>query len=160
LTDDDDILISIQPSVGRRYLGVGSLAALAVVLLPLVFEAQGIWSLMFLAMSIAVAFAARGLWRATGDSIVLTRTELRTASGRVLTPVSNVRAVERGAFAFKPSNGFLVKLKTPHGRGWAPGLWWQRGRLIGVGGVIPGGQARAMAEFLTALANGTFDDLM
>ena len=134
--------------------------ALAVVLLSLVFEAQGLWSLIFLGFSVAVLFGARGLWRATGDSIELTRTELRTGSGRVLTPVANVREVDRGAFAFKPSNGFLVKLKEPQGKGWAPGLWWQRGRMIGVGGVVPGGQSRAMAEMLKAMSDGTFDQFM
>ena len=41
-----DVVFSIAPSAGRRYLGVGSLVALAVVLLSLVFEAQGLWSLI------------------------------------------------------------------------------------------------------------------
>jgi hypothetical protein len=57
--------------------------------------------------------------------------------------------VERGAFAFKPSNGFLVRLDKPLGRGWAPGLWWRLGRLLGVGGVTSASQSKAMAEILS-----------
>ena len=109
-----------------------------------------------LAAALTLLAAAR-LWNATNDKLELTRTELRTASGRVLTEVANIRSVDRGAFAFKPSNGFLVKLEEPRGASWAPGLWWQRGRLLGVGGVLRGGEARAMAEMITALKNGTLD---
>ncbi|MDJ0639743.1 MAG: hypothetical protein QNJ20_12965 [Paracoccaceae bacterium] len=157
---DDTTLITIAPSVARRYLGVLSIGVIGVLFLTIAFEADGLWTLMFLGFAIVAILAAERLWRSTGDSIVLTRTELRTGSGRILTPVANVKAVDRGAFAFKPSNGFLVRLHEPCGSGWAPGLWWQRGRLIGVGGVIPGGQARAMAELLTALQQGTVKDLL
>ena len=100
------------------------------------------------------------MWQATGDRLELTRDELRTSSGRVLTPISNVRGIDRGVFAFKPSNGFLVKLHEPGENGWSPGLWWQRGRFIGVGGVIRGGEARAMAELISALKDGTLDALL
>lgn len=159
MTGNKKVLLTLQPSMGRRLLGTGSLAALGVVMMPLVFEATGLWPLVFLALTIGVLMAALRLWRGTADRLELTRTELRTGSGRVLTPISNVQGVDRGAFAFKPSNGFLVKLKEPCGSGWSPGLWWQRGRLLGVGGVVRGGEARAMAEFIMALKDGTFDEL-
>lgn len=160
MATNDDILMILQPSAGRRLLGAGSLAGLGVLLLSLVLEATGIWPIVFLVLAIAVLLGALRLWQATADRLELTRTELRTGSGRVLTPISNVKSVDRGAFAFKPSNGFLVKLETPQGSGWSPGLWWQRGRLIGVGGVVRGGEARAMAEFITALKDGTLDELL
>ena len=105
-------------------------------------------------------FAAERLWRATGGRLEVTRTELRTGEGRVLTPISNVKSVDRGVFAFKPSNGFLVTLEEPCGSGWSPGLWWQRGRMIGVGGVVRGGEARAMAEFIMAAKDGTLDQFL
>ena len=153
----DETLLTMAASFPRRLLGAGSIAALGVLLLSLVFDMQGLWSLVFLVSGLLTLYAALRLWRATEDTIVLTRTELRTGSGRVLTEVSNVQGVDRGAFAFKPSNGFLVKLKEPSGSGWAPGLWWQRGRYIGVGGVVRGGEARGMAELLTAAKDGTLD---
>jgi hypothetical protein len=160
LKDSDDIVMILAPSVGRRVLGAGSLAALGAILVSLVFESSGLAQAFFLILAILMLVGARRLWLATADRLELTRTELRTASGRVLTTVANIQSVDRGVFAFKPSNGFLVKLEEPSGSGWCPGLWWQRGRYIGVGGVVRGGEARAMAEFITAIKDGTLDSLL
>ena len=154
---NDEILMTLAPSMGRRVVGAGSLAALGVLLLSLVFETQGVWSAFFLVLAGLSLFAAQRLWTATGGRLELTRTELRTGDGRILTTLSNVQGVDRGVFAFKPSNGFLVNLKEPCGAGWSPGLWWQRGRMIGVGGVVRGGEARAMAEIMMAAKEGTLD---
>ncbi len=155
-TSDDDVLITIAPSPARRWLGIGALLALAILFLTLVFEpsASGVWRFVFLGLAVLAFMAADRLRQATRDSIVLTHTEIRTGRGVVLAQVSNIKAVERGALAFKPSNGFLVRLHESEGRGWAPGLWWKRGRILGVGGVIPGGQSRAMAEILAAKLQG------
>ncbi len=157
MDQSEDTILTIAASLPRRVLGAGSIAGLGILLLSLVFEMQNLWSLAFLVAGLVALVVAIRLWRATEDTIVLTRTELRTGSGRVLTEISNVEGVDRGAFAFKPSNGFLVKLKEPRGAGWSPGLWWQRGRFIGVGGVVRGGEARGMAELLTAAKDGTLD---
>ncbi len=159
LDKESDVLLTLAPSLGRRLLGAVSLAVLGLLMAPLIFEATGIWALMFVVLTVAVLVAAWRLWEATGDHLELTRDELRTASGRVLTPIQNVESIDRGVFAFKPSNGFLIKLTEPVGRGWCPGLWWQRGRFIGVGGVVRGGEARAMAEVIMALKDGTLDEL-
>lgn len=151
---NDDVLIAITASQARRWLGVAALFALGILFLTLVFEPTGgVWRFVFLGFGALAFFAADRLRYYTNDTIELTREEIRTRSGRHLAFVANVKAVERGAFAFKPSNGFLVRLNESEGRGWAPGLWWQRGRLLGVGGVIPGGQSRAMAEILAALVH-------
>ena len=161
MTDkSDDVLISIAPSPSRRWMGVISLGGVGVLLLALVFEVDGAMRLLFLAMALSAFWFADLMRRATEDAIELTREELRTRSGRRLARVTNVAGVERGAFAFKPSHGFLVKLKEPEGRGWAPGLFWQRGRLLGVGGVIGGGETRAMADILAALVRGDLPDAL
>ncbi len=111
-----------------------------------------VWQIAFLAGGLWAFLVAYRMYRATDDTIVLTRDELSSGSGELIAKVENVKAVERGAFAFKPSNGFLVRLKEADGApAWRPGLWWRRGTFIGIGGVVPGGQSRAMAEVLTAL---------
>lgn len=156
---DEEVILSIRPSLGRRLLGTLSLAGLGAVMVPLVLRASGIWWLFFLIASVLVLLSAWRLWQGTNDCLELTRDELRTGSGRVLTKISNVVGVDRGAFAFKPSNGFLVTLEEPQVSGWQPGLFWQWRRLLGVGGVLPGGQSRAMAELIMALKDGTFDAL-
>lgn len=157
---DDEVLITISPSPFRRWTAVLVFVALGFVLLWLAFTGTGEfgWRAFFVALGVATFWMSDLLRRSTMQEIELTRDEIRTTDGRVLTSVDNVSKVERGAFAFKPSNGFLVRLKKPSGRGWAPGLWWQSGTYLGVGGVVSAGQSKAMAEILAAILAGVWID--
>ena len=83
--------------------------------------------------------------------IVLTESELRSTEGDRIARVDEIEALDRGVLAFKPSNGFMVRTRTAQPRAWRPGLWWRVGRRVGIGGVTPGGQTKAMAEILAAL---------
>lgn len=163
MSDDAEevTLMILGASAPRLWLGVACTAGLAGVLIWVVIAGQPslTYQIGFIAGALTALWLASRLWRAGQDRIVLTNRRLKTESGRVLTEVDNVRSVERGAFSFKPPNGFLVKLKEPAGRGWVPGLWWQRGRVIGVGGVVSAGQSRAMAEALTALTLGVLPEI-
>ncbi len=154
-------LMVLGASAPRLWLGVACTAGLAGVLVWVVIAGQPalVYQVSFVAAALVALWLADRLRRAGTDRIVLTNKRLKTESGRVLTEVDNVRSVERGAFSFKPPNGFLVRLKEPAGRGWVPGLWWQRGRVIGVGGVVSAGQSRAMAEALTALTLGVLPEM-
>ena len=89
--------------------------------------------------------------RSTELTIELTRSELRDSSGTCIARIEDITAVERGLLAFKPSNGFMLKTRTPGPRVWRPGIWWRIGRRVGIGGVMPGHQTKAMAEILAAL---------
>ena len=84
--------------------------------------------------------------RSTGRVIELTATELRDSTGVLLARVEDIESMDRGVFAFKPSNGFLLKTKKPGKRAWQPGLWWRIGNRVGVGGVTSAAQAKFMAE--------------
>ena len=90
------------------------------------------------------------LHAATGRGLVLTDAELREAGpgGRTLARLDRVRTVDRGALAFKPSNGFVLHLMPGAGEGrvWAPGSWWRIGNRVGVGGVLRAAESRAVAE--------------
>lgn len=155
-------LMILGASLGRLWLGVACAAALGLLLFWIVFAGRPalVYQVSFLIAGLLFLWLAATLKRAGDDRIVLTNKVLRTESGRILARVENVHAVERGAFAFKPPNGFLVRLKEPEGdRGWVPGLWWKRGRLVGVGGVVSAGTSRAMAEALTALTLGILPDV-
>ncbi|MEO0931422.1 MAG: hypothetical protein AAFY14_12360, partial [Pseudomonadota bacterium] len=89
---------------------------------------------------------AERLRRATLLRIELTATDIRDSSGMVLATMDDIIGVDRGIFAFKPSNGFTLVMKNKKPRSWAPGLWWRLGRRVGVGGVTSAGQAKFMAE--------------
>lgn len=151
---DDEILAVLIPSPPRRWFGIVTMACLGglLVWVAAVSQPSLFWQVAFLAGGLAAGLGAVRMHRATNDKIILTREALLSESGEFVARVANIRQVERGAFALKPSNGFLIRLKEPEGGGaWKPGLWWRRGTFVGVGGVVPGGQSRAMAEILTAL---------
>ena len=152
-SDEEFILMDLAAAAPRLWLGLACTGGLGVLMGWILINASPgpLYQLMFAAIGLGAIWVAVKLWQAGSEEIILTNKVLKTKSGRVLTHVDNVRSVERGAFSFKPPNGFLVHLKEPSGQGWVPGLWWQRGRRIGVGGVVPAGRSRAMAEALTAL---------
>jgi len=104
------------------------------------------WQIFLIVLGAGALIVAERLRRATLLGLVLTDTELRDTGGQVLTQLSNVKSVDRGAFAFKPSNGFVLRLHNRAPHVWAPGLWWRFATRIGVGGVTPAGPAKYMAE--------------
>lgn len=99
-----------------------------------------------IAMSLVVFYVAERMRRATDGGLRLTPEGLETSAGEMIAPMSQIESVDRGAFAFKPSNGFLLRLNERGSGRWVPGIWWRRGRRIGVGGVTPAAPAKAMAE--------------
>jgi hypothetical protein len=93
-------------------------------------------------------YCAYGLWQATAHRLELTDSRLRDTSGKLDLPLSQITAIDRGTFAFKPSNGFVVVLNAPQPRAWAPGLWWCLGKRVGIGGVTSRHEGKFMAEQL------------
>ena len=152
MTDSPETVIAtLTPRGTRRWMGIGVHALLGGVLIVLGLELMPtgpLWGLFVAGLgALALAGAVR-MHRATALKLELTETELRDSAGRVLARIDEVRGVEKGAFAFKPSQGFLVVLKTPQPRAWHPGLWWRFGRFVGIGGVTPANEGKAMAELI------------
>jgi hypothetical protein len=149
-----DVIAVLRPSPVRRalallfILGLGGICLALAALRP---PADPVWMLVLVVVGGGALWLALRLARATRTCIELTEAGLRDGEGRVLAPIARIVAVERGVFAFKPSNGFLVRLDAPSETAWQPGLWWRFGRRIGIGGVTPGAQGRIMADALTAL---------
>jgi hypothetical protein len=147
-----DPIATLSPSPFRRAIAVGFIGLLAVLALAVALLTPPVglgFRLYLIAVGAVAAWLAHRIWRATARSIALRPSGLYDSEGRCLCALDNVVRVERGAFAFKPSNGFVVHLKRPTSAGWAPGLWWRIGRRLGVGGVTPAGQGRAMADLLS-----------
>lgn len=148
------VLAKITASAPRRAIAVVLVAALGLLVIGLaVFRPpESLGARVFLmvvgALTLALADWQR---RATALRIELTSTELADSSGRVLARVEDMESIDRGVFAFKPSNGFVLRLRRPGPRAWAPGLWWRVGRRVGVGGVISKTEGRNMADTISAL---------
>ncbi|GAA6199182.1 hypothetical protein [Aquicoccus sp. SU-CL01552] len=150
---EDEILVTVQVSAPRRWLGVGMLLGLAglVIYVALSSPPAPQWQVFLLLTGAAALWTAERMRRATGHRLELTRTELRASDGTRIAAIDEIAGLDRGAFAFKPSNGFLIRTRAPGGRAWQPGVWWRFGRRIGIGGVTAPPQTKAMSEVLAAL---------
>lgn len=147
---DNDVLAVLRASTPRRVIGVLALGSLGVLLLYLALvqpPAMG-WQLVMVTLGALVIWLAERMWRATARSLELTREGLRSDDGVMIARIADLASVERGVFAFKPSNGFSIRLKTKAPAAWQPGLWWRVGRRIGVGGVTASANAKVMAEIM------------
>lgn len=148
-----EILAVVEATPVRRVMGAGMLAVMGALLLYLAMNtapALGGLAILMITGTGALWLAVR-LWQATQDRVELTEEVLRTGSGRVIARVADIESVDRGFFAFKPSNGFVLRLNTKAGRAWCPGLWWRTGRRVGIGGVTPGAQGKGMADLLSGM---------
>lgn len=144
--------MELRAAPSRRAFAALVLVTLALLLLALALN--GALSLgaraVLLALGAAAGALARRLWQASAAVIVLDGDTLRDDAGHEIARIDQIARVERGAFAFKPSGGFVLHLRETAPRHWAPGLWWRRGRRVGIGGVTAAAPARAMAEAIAA----------
>lgn len=154
ITHAPSVLAELRPSPPRRIVGVVILGSLGSVLiyLALAYPPAAVgWTVFLVAFGALSLWLAVRMWQCTAIGLVLTDTTLSDQDGRLLARVDQIRAVNRGVFAFKPAGGFTLALHTSAPRAWAPGLWWRLGRSVGVGGVTHRHEARYMAEVLDAL---------
>ncbi|OSP55492.1 hypothetical protein [Pseudoruegeria sp. SK021] len=148
------ILATLTPSPVRRVAAIVVLVATAGMMLWVAAsrppESLG-WLAFLMGMGSLLLWLGWALWQATERSVSLTDDGLFDSDGRCLCRIDQIAGVDSGAFAFKPSNGFVVRLTRDAGSAyaWAPGLWWQIGRKMGVGGVTPKSGAKQMADILT-----------
>ncbi|MCZ4353332.1 hypothetical protein O4H61_12455 [Roseovarius aestuarii] len=151
---NDELLMTVRASGPRRYFGIATLMTLGVILIYLaVFRPPSELGLQvfLIALGLVVLWLGEKLRRATRLALELTRNELRCSNGEVLARVEDMQALDRGVFAYKPSNGFLLRLSDKGPRRWEPGMWWRTGRRLGVGGVAAAPQTKAMAEMISAM---------
>ncbi|WP_299043568.1 hypothetical protein [uncultured Tateyamaria sp.] len=148
-----EVIATIQASPGRRILGIGSLwiLSLMVIYVGIVRPPAVGWQVFLFVLGGGSIWIAEKMRRATALTLELTPEELRDSSGALVARTEDILSIDRGMFAFKPSNGFLLRLQASNGRAWRPGLWWRLGNRVGVGGMTPGHQAKFMAEILSAM---------
>lgn len=146
-----DVIAHVTASQPRRWLGVLTLCALGALLLRVaLLTTGGIWlQIVLFGMALAVWVLAVQMWHATALSVELREDELCDSAGAVLVRLECIEMVERGSFALKPSQGFVLRTTLPGPFAWRPGLWWRIGRRVGVGGVTPASQTRQMAALLS-----------
>lgn len=152
--DSEEVLAVVRASPGRRFLGILSLSVLGFLLIYIAFAQPPsvlMWQVFLLVVGGISLWGADMMRRATASCVVLTETALSDADGTLIARMEDIASIDRGFFAFKPSNGFLVRLTHADGRKWRPGLWWRIGNRVGVGGMTPGHQAKNMSEIIAII---------
>lgn len=151
--NEKDVLAAARASMGRRVLGLGCLGFLGLLLvyMAVVNPPALHWQFLLIVLGAAAIWLADAMRRATASEVYLTEEAIRDADGTLIARLDEIVGLDRGFFAFKPSNGFLLTLKTAQGRVWRPGLWWRLGRRVGIGGMTPGHQTKMMSEILAAM---------
>lgn len=147
MTEDAPIAV-LRAAPGRRVFAMTVMLALAgLLILSAVTRppAPG-WQAVLVVFAGLALLGAEALRRATRPALHLHADALRDSDGTLLARLEDVTRVERGAFAFKPSNGFVLHLRARQPRAWQPGLWWRMGKRLGVGGTVSAGASRVMAD--------------
>lgn len=153
-TDDDTrVLAEVHPAPARLAFSLFVQYSLGALVLYLAFAhpPELIFQIALIGIALGFIYLAEQGRRVKGLAIYLNRQGLWDSEGREIARLDQIRTVDRGALAFKPSNGFLLRLDTAPGRVWVPGLWWRLGRSIGVGGVTPAGATKFMGEMIATL---------
>lgn len=150
----NEVLATITPKPTRRWFAVGTTGLLGTIQIYIAAStppADPAWLIFLILMGLLCLYWSWRVWQATAVTLELTRIELREHGGRQICLLDNIDRVDGGFFAFKPAAGFLIHLKQPMGRVYAPGLWWRAGRRIAVGGVTGRGEGKAVSELINVM---------
>ncbi|WP_052700867.1 hypothetical protein [Loktanella sp. S4079] len=147
-SDQTEVQASIHVSTPRRIVAfcVSLVLGCLVIYIALRQPPAPVFLVFMLAFGLAALWLAEKIRRAPFCTIELTETELRDTNGTSIARLDEIKNIDRGVLAIKPSNGFTLILKNTKPRAWAPGLWWRLGRRVGVGGITSAGQTKFMAE--------------
>ncbi len=154
MPETDEVLATVSASAPRRIFGIGTMVCLGALLLYLAFAfpiAIFWWQAFVGVCGLGALWMAARMKSAARRVVVLTGQGLHDSEGEVIATLDDIKSLERGVFAMKPSNGFLIRLRRAAPRRWYPGIWWRFGKSVGIGGVTPGPQTKAMVQMLEAL---------
>jgi len=151
---NSEVLMELRVSGARRGFALCVIISLGILLLwnaSIVTGAPVALKLFLVAMGLGAISLAEKMRRSTRGGLILTQEALWDANGTCLIRMEDVVSLERGVFAFKPSNGFMITGRAASGNLWAPGLYWRVGKRIGIGGITNVRDAKSMVEVIVAL---------
>ena len=148
LNDPDLRPVELSIAPARHYVFLGALAALAILIMArsAISEAGIVPRAILFVVGAFLLWQAEKLRRAPAITLKLTDDGLVQHDGVVVARWDQIKRIDHGALAIKPSNGFMLLLNEKLPRAWVPGLWWRLGRRVGVGGTAYAGAAKFMAE--------------
>ena len=132
-----------------RWLMIAAIAGLFFMTLLAAIDlmSRAVLPALFLALfAAATGWFGQALFFAKARAVIFEDGRLFDDSGAEICHIDEVEELEKGLHLFKPSSGFVLKLKSKQPSAWSPGLWWRIGHRVGVGGATPGRRAKAMAD--------------
>ena len=152
----DSVIAKLEASPVRRSLAllVMLLLGFLLVYLAITTDASFFHKVFLVIVAAAVLWMARAMQRGTKGHIELRETGLFFENGQCLTLINEITRIDRGVFAFKPSNGFVVSLNQKTQGAWVPGLYWKFSTKIGIGGITTPSDAKFMADTSAVLIAG------
>ena len=146
--DENGVLARVTVSPMRRLFLLFALYALGLLFLGMAYSSPAGFGAQLFLVICGAGVLAYAEWNRRGGAgeLVLHVDGLFDGDGTLIAATDQFVKVDRGVFAFKPSNGFSIVLKDPQPRGWTPGLWWRFGRRVGVGGIASAAATKFMAE--------------
>lgn len=102
---------------------------------------------------IAVGFWFRRFLRLyTKIGFIINSSGLFHLDDTLICSITDIDRVDVSPYTFKSANGFIIHLKTESGFKFMPGLFWQLGRRVSIGGMISKSESKylsnALAEFI------------
>ena len=152
----DHVLAIIEVSQPRRWMGIGMHYFIGFLFIYLGWfsSLEVSMKIMLICLGLCMFWAGKRMRDATTGWLEFTETGLFNEKGEMVVLLNEIASVDRGIFAFKPSNGFLITLKSPTQFRWKPGLWWRFGRRLGIGGVTRAGQTKVVADLISMRLKG------
>lgn len=147
-------IFEIWTTPARRWIGVGSISLIGLLVLYVLLTSRPpgvIWPILMLATIVICYWQAWRMHIAGQRRIQLFEDGVYLDTGEVIAPFDQIESIDRSLFTFKPSGGFVLVMRDKPPRRTLPGLFWTMGRRIGIGGTVPGYQARGMADIIEAM---------
>lgn len=147
----EEVLIQLHPSPVRRSLGLGGLAILSAMCLSGGLSGAAESGIRWLPLLLGILgfYLLYHFWRSSAKGLELTPSELREIGGRRVIAFADIQSVNRELFGIiKPTNGFVIVNRGQYPNAFSAGIWWRFGSRIGIGGLTPAGEGKAMAELL------------
>lgn len=137
-----------RPEVLRWIMLVAIVALFAMTLLAAIdmMNRAMVPALVLALFAAAIGWFGQALFFTKARAVVFEDGRLFDDSGVEICHIDDIAELEKGLHLYKPSSGFVLKLKTKQTLAWSPGLWWRIGHRVGIGGATPGRRAKAMAD--------------
>ena len=108
---------------------------------------------LLIPLMILVAFGFKNfLNKYSGIGLIINDRGFFNLDETIICRMDDIESVDISPYTFKSANGFIIHLKTKHPFKAVPGLYWQAGKRVSVGGLVSKSESKflsgTLSEFL------------